>query len=206
MNNPELKKTKPTTAGAADSTAASGGRASSPASELMEGGSIDKIRDILFGAQSRDFDKRMARLEERIAKETAELRDEMKKRLDSIQAYAQKEIEDLGDRIKAEQAERTEALREIARELKETASSLEKKLGQLDDQSMKGQRELRQQILDQSKSLSEEIRQRHEALAAAMEREIEELREQKTDRSALAALFTEMALRVSDQFKLPTGE
>jgi uncharacterized protein YhaN len=130
----------------------------------------------------------------------------MKKRLDSIQAYAQKEIEDLGDRIKAEQAERTEALREIARELKETASSLEKKLGQLDDQSMKGQRELRQQILDQSKSLSEEIRQRHEALAAAMEREIEELREQKTDRSALAALFTEMALRVSDQFKLPTGE
>ena len=39
-------------------------------------GNVDKIRDILFGSQMRDYDKKFARIEERLLKETADLREE----------------------------------------------------------------------------------------------------------------------------------
>ena len=39
------------------------------AADDASGGSVDKIRDILFGAQMRDYDRRFTRLEERLLKE-----------------------------------------------------------------------------------------------------------------------------------------
>ena len=47
--------------------------------EQAGGASLDKVRDILFGVQMRDYDRRFARLEERLVKETADLKDEVKK-------------------------------------------------------------------------------------------------------------------------------
>ena len=35
------------------------------------GGSIDKVRDLLFGSQLRELDRRFARLDERLARETS---------------------------------------------------------------------------------------------------------------------------------------
>ncbi len=49
---------------------------------------LDKVRDILFGSQMRDNERRFGRLEERLAKEAGDLRDETRKRLDSLEVYA----------------------------------------------------------------------------------------------------------------------
>ena len=51
------------------------------------GASIDKVRDILFGGQMRDVERRFARLEERLVKETTDLRDDVRKRLDTLERY-----------------------------------------------------------------------------------------------------------------------
>jgi len=165
------------------------------------GGNLEKIREILFGAQVHDFEKRFTRLEEKLLKETADSRAETKKRFDSMEAFIRKEIESLVERVKTEQGERADAVKEISRDLRETAKNLEKKLAQLDEQATKGQRELRQQILDQSKSLTDEIRNRVKESAALLTRELKELRSDKTDRSALAGLFTEAAMRLSGDTK-----
>ena len=42
--------------------------------------------------------------------------------------------------------------------------------------------------------------------AVALKREADELRLLKTDRAALAALFTEVAMRLNDEFDLPGSE
>ena len=165
------------------------------------GGNLEKIREILFGAQVHDFEKRFTRLEEKLLKETADSRAETKKRFDSMEAFIRKEIESLVERVKTEQGERSDAVKEISRDLRETAKSLEKKLAQLDEQATKGQRELRQQILDQSKSLTDEIRNRVKESAAVLTRELQELRSEKTDRAALAGLFTDAAMRLSGDVK-----
>ena len=47
--------------------------------ELREGANVDKIRDILFGSNMREYEKRFARLEERLTKSSDALRDDLKK-------------------------------------------------------------------------------------------------------------------------------
>ena len=49
-------------------------------------GNLDKVRDLIFGGRMRDYDRKFARLEDRLAKETADLRDEVRKRLAAREA------------------------------------------------------------------------------------------------------------------------
>lgn len=169
----------------------------------LEGGNIDKIREILFGGQMRDYERRFARLEERLVKEASDLRDDTRRRFDALEAFVKQELEALSERLQFEQRARDDSVQDLARALKETGQSIERKLAQLDEQTARGQRELRQQILDQSKSLSEEIRQKRDELAALVEREVAALSSDKTDRAALAGLFSEVALRLTNEFKIP---
>src|SRR5271168_3544065 len=126
--------------------------------EIREGANVDKIRDILFGSQMRDYEKRFVRLEERLAKASDALRDDLKKRFDSLESFVQQEMEALSQRLKTEKSERVEALKELTRETRDNAKSLEKKLSQLEEQLSSAQGDLRSRILEQSKSLGNEIR------------------------------------------------
>ena len=68
-----------------------------------------------------------------------------------------------------------------------------------EEQSTAAQREARQAMLDQSKSLHEEIQAASRSLADALKRESQDLRFIKTDRSMLAAVLTEMAMRINGE-------
>ena len=170
------------------------------------GASIDKVRDILFGNQVREFERRFVRLDERLAKEISDMKAEMKSRLDALELYTKKEVESLVDQIKAEHADRLDANASLSRELGDTAKSLERRALAIDEQHSKGQRELRQQMLEQDHRLTDEIRKRADEIFAALAREAQELRSDKTDRSTLASLLTEMALRLTNDFNLPEVE
>jgi uncharacterized protein YaaN involved in tellurite resistance len=191
---------------ASEAKALEGAAQPAPAGELSESGNIDKIREILFGTQSREFEKRLLRFEERLTRESSELRDEIRRRFETIEAYTRKETELLGEQLRREQAERGENLGGLSRELSDLGRALERKIAQVDELMTGSCRELRQQILDQAKSSAEEIRQKHERLSAVLDHQVQELRHEKTDRSALAELFTELSLRLRNEFKLPPAE
>jgi len=199
-------QTSPQITDAADGRAEAPDKQRAADADLAGGGNIDKIRDILFGVQMRDYEKRFARLEERLIKESANLRDETRKRFDALELYIKQEFESLTLQLTAEQNSRGEAFEALSQGIKDTTRAFEKKTAQMDEQSTKSQRELRQQILDQSKSLNDDIRQKYEELTAALQREAADLRTDKTDRSALAALFTEVAMRLNNDFKIPGAE
>lgn len=167
---------------------------------------LDKVRDILFGSQAREYEKRFSRLEERLIKEASDLREDLKKRFDTLEGYIKREIESLAGRLKAEHDERTESAKAISGEIKDTSQAFERKTNQIGEHLNAGHRELREQLLDQSKNISEEIRQKHEAMGAALERATGELRNDKTDRAALASLFMEVAMRLNNEFKIPGSE
>lgn len=171
--------------------------------EGRDGANVDKIRDILFGSQMRDYEKRFARLEERLTKAAETLREDMKKRVDNLESYIHQEVESLSQRQKAEKAERAESLKEIAREMRDLSKMLEKKISQLEDQMAGGHAELRSKILDQSKQLSSDIAHLHKEVSAALDREVNTLRQEKTDRAALADMFNELALRLNNELTLP---
>jgi DNA anti-recombination protein RmuC len=176
------------------------------ADPLAGGASIDKVRDILFGVQMRDYDKRFARLEERLVKETSDLKDEVRKRLASLEQYVKQEMDALGDRLSAEHGERVDESKDLGQQLREAAKAFEKKTAAMDDQAARAQRDLRQALLEQQQRLTDEMQQRHHELLEALNRDASELRDEKADRAALATLFTEMAMRLSNQLRLPTTE
>jgi hypothetical protein len=176
------------------------------ADPMAGGASIDKVREILFGVQMRDYDKRFARLEERILKDTSELKDDVRKRVDALEQFVRHEFETLGDRLSSEHTGREEAVKGLGQQQRDAAQAFEKKTAAIDDQLARAQRELRQQLLDLQKELSDEILQRHQDMLSMLTRDSSELRDEKADRAALASLFTEMAMRLSGQFRLPTTE
>ena len=167
------------------------------------GESLDKVRDILFGSQAREYEKRFARLEERLIKEASDLREDLRKRFDTLEGYIKREIESLTDRLRAEHDQRAESAKELSSAIRDTSQSFDKKTSQIDQLLTTAQRELRDQLLDQSKSLSDEIRQKHEQMSSHLERATAELRDEKTDRAALASLFMEVAMRLNNEFKIP---
>jgi DNA anti-recombination protein RmuC len=170
------------------------------------GGNIDKIRDILFGVQMRDYDRRFSRLEERLTKEADKLKEETQQRLENLEIFIKKEIEALTTRLVSEQNLRAEAIQTANQDLKTLSQNFEKKLTQLNEQTAKNESDIRQQILTQSKTLTDEIKRKHDDLLNSLERESVELRDDKADRAALAELFTEMALRLTNDFNLPKAE
>src|SRR5215212_4784716 len=82
---------------------------------LAEASNIDKIRDILFGVQMRDYEKRFTRLEERLLKESQDLRDETRRRFDSLEAFIKSEFAAVTDRLQSEQRTRDESVQTLSR-------------------------------------------------------------------------------------------
>lgn len=186
------------------------GEVQSQASVLTGAGNIEKIRDILFGSQMREYEKRFVRLEDRMQKEVQNLKEDVRARFESLENYMKREFELLAERQKTEKSDRITAVNEVSEELKAASSSIDKKISQLEDQLDKRYRDLHDQILVQSKNLSEEIRQKHEAVSGVLEQEAKELQVDKVDRANLSELFMEMAMRLSNKgdvnFDLATNE
>jgi gas vesicle protein len=151
----------------------------------------------------RDYERRFARLEERLVQETAELKDDVRRRLAALEQFMKQEADSLADRIKTEHDERTDATKDLAREAHDSAKAFEKKTGMLDDQISRAQRDLRQQILDLHQRMSDELKQKVDEMIARLNNEAAELRNDKTDRTALAALLTEMAMRLTNELSIP---
>ena len=173
---------------------AAGAIAGSPES----GASVEKIRDILFGSQIKNYDTRFARLEDTLIRETADLKETRKRRFESVEGFFKREAEALTGRLKAEREERSESLKNIARELKSSHEMLAKKISELDNSTAEAQSGLRQELMAESRKLLEEIRQKHDSLSSLLEHRVSELRQGKTDRALLAALLTEVANQLSE--------
>jgi len=170
---------------------------------IDESGNVDRIREIIFGSQMRDYDSRFQKLEERLAREAGELRGDLQRQLQALETFMRGEGESMSNRLKAEQAERGQAFEQLTRGLAETARGLELKISNLDSQATQDIRDLRERLLEQSKALSNELKERHEQVTSHLERETGQIRDAMTGREALAEMLSEVALRLKKEFRVP---
>ncbi|MDQ6953848.1 MAG: hypothetical protein Q9M20_00190 [Mariprofundaceae bacterium] len=174
--------------------------------ENTEAGNVDQIRDIIFGAQMRDYEKRFIRLEARLLSESDSLRGETNSRLDVLENYIKQEVSSLADMISIDRGERENDTRHLSDELSKQAQEQDKKLNQLQQSGSQAQADLRHALLEQSKSLLAEIQTVRTTLSTSLNKSTEELRDDKADRRALADMFSELAMRLNGDFKLPEGK
>ncbi|MEP7383069.1 MAG: hypothetical protein ABI910_15370 [Gemmatimonadota bacterium] len=160
-------------------------------------GNVDKIRDILFGAQMRDYDRRFALLEERLLRESGELRDDLQRRLTASEQFLRSELETLSGELSAEQRERKQGVRDAMDATANVNRELSDRIAALAEQVAHQHRDLRNAMNDQLRQLQEEIERRHQDLVGAQRREAYELRTAKADRTVLAAMFAEFAQRLA---------
>jgi DNA repair exonuclease SbcCD ATPase subunit len=177
--------------------------ASPPAEEGAAGdvanlGDLESVRSILFGAQIREFDRRIAKLEEQLVRSLETMRDTLNRRFDALEAFAKEEVGAVNKRLAAEQQQRTDGHEHMTGELRDLAKALKEQRAQLEEQVAESERSLRARLLDQAKSLTEDLQQKADALTALTERHVEELRTDKADRLALAELFDGVAMRLRE--------
>ncbi len=159
---------------------------------------VERIRDILFGGQMRDYDKRFNRLEEKMSKEITRLRADMDKRMTSLEDFMRREFETLSEKIQTEKKERSEANLTLETTFKSADAALKDHISEVEDQSTKELRRLQHLQREDTKNAESAVSELRSEMITMMERELETLRGSKLDKTALAALFTETAMRLND--------
>jgi DNA repair exonuclease SbcCD ATPase subunit len=177
--------------------ASSGAEKVATAPAGADAGNIDKIRDILFGNQVRDFDRRFSQFEQHLSEITSDLRSDVFKRLDALEAYFKAELSAEKDRLRTEAAQRLEAEKHLSESIKEVSALFERQVKVLEEKTAEHLSELRQQLLEQSKHLAEDLQARHERTTEAIASSARRLEEAKLDRSMLSECLMDLAMRIS---------
>ncbi|HXR86863.1 MAG TPA: hypothetical protein VN728_07835 [Stellaceae bacterium] len=154
---------------------------------------VDKIRDLLFGNQMQDYDRRFSKLEERFLQRFKDVETETAQNLSAYESNAKKLIDSLATQFREEQNLRADADKEIERILREQTQALEKRMRTISDQLGQLERDMADRITREAQSLREEAKQKNADLRTMLENMFAELSNVKTDRNLLASLFLEVA-------------
>jgi hypothetical protein len=171
--------------------------------DAASGSNIDQLREIIFGEQLREYERRFARMEERLAKDLADLRTEFRDRCTALERYARDEFESVTVELRATQQSRAVEERRLSESIAHVAKEAEERIAGLDDRVTTEHRDLRVQLREQTKALADDLQRRHADLLALVERDAAELRDGKADRTALSALLMEVALRLRGESVVP---
>ena len=167
--------------------------------EASDAGSMDKIRDILFGNQAREYEKRFSRMEEKLFKEIAEVDGANQSRLEALEAYFKKELTVLKERLRNEIEERTDTDKKMMQEFNDAISSQERKIVKLEETITAHLTDLHDQLLLQSKNLTADMDRKLDNLSKNTKETLQELSDIKADRSVLAELFMQFAMQLSGE-------
>lgn len=164
-----------------------------PNGGAAEASGVDKMRELLFGNQMQDYDKRFSILEERFAQRMRDMEGESARSLTNLEATIKKQLESVAGQFREEKDLRADGDKELERNLRDHTQALEKRLSQLSDQLARQERDFTDRLSHEVQALREEIRRRQDDSRATMERMFSELSNVKTDRNLLAGLFVEIA-------------
>ena len=162
-------------------------------------GHLDKIRDILFGAQAREHDRRFAQLEQHLIREAADLRNDLRRRFESLEGYIKKEVDALTGRLTKEQEVREESVTKLTADLRQVAATLEEKARQLEAQTSQAQSHLLQQLADRTSELATDVQARQAETTSVLTQAIHDLGTEKTSRAMLAAILLEASQRLTNE-------
>jgi hypothetical protein len=154
--------------------------------------SLDKVRDILFGGQMRAVETRLQGAEARLQRGQDVLRADLDKRFTQLNAVLVQEVQSLAERLNAERAKRTEELKGLGTEFKESLKALEKRHLKLEEATGMADADLRDELLNLGKAITTEMSRMSERLSAEQVRAAQELKAEKVDTSRLVGLLNDL--------------
>ena len=167
------------------------------ATETTDVDNVDKIRDILFGNQMRDFDRKFNQLEKRIASDLGNLRKENSLQIESLQTFIEGEIEILSSKLSTEETTRIDQMDELDETLKKNVKQIDKKITDLGNSMETQTREINQKLLKQSQDFNAEMNNQFDLVRKRMDDHQQELSIGKVDKSILAEMFNSLAVQIN---------
>ena len=166
-------------------------------------GNVDQIRDILFGGQMRDYDRRFDELDERSKREAERARAEFIKRFESIEQLLKEQADKHAAQLKKLDTEHKASVEAASVSSDRLAKALRSELTDVDEKYDAGTSALRDRLHKLANETAESLRSSQDEISLVIERMGSALRDEKVARDELAGFFSEMALRLTRQFDLP---
>jgi vacuolar-type H+-ATPase subunit E/Vma4 len=170
--------------------------------ELIEGKALptgtqpagmEKIRELLFGDQIQEYDRRFTRLERRFQERLAEIGTEAARGISVFESNAKRQVDSIATQIREESDTRAEADRDLERIMREMNQAQERRIRALTDQVAQLGRDMADSLTREVQTLRDEMKRRNDDLKHLLEEALGDMNGVKTDRSLLAGLFLEVA-------------
>jgi uncharacterized phage infection (PIP) family protein YhgE len=164
---------------------------------------VDQIRDILFGGQMRDYERRFHELSQRLESDAKALHADFEKRCLAIEKRLDEQVERLAKQLRQESNDRGSGIDDLESRLQQAArvarNETQSGFATLAQDLKSTDERLRSALADLQDALRQTQQRGDSALGAARD----ELRGEKVGREDLAALLSEVALRLKGHFDLP---
>lgn len=161
-----------------------------------EEGSLDKVRDILFGAQSREIDKRFAVLENRLLQESGRLREDLAKSVEDLKMQMNQEILGLVGKLQQEQDQRVSTIQDMGQTVKTVEAQVSQRILELTEHASNQFQAMNAEMQKQKHELIEQGQEAMRRMESQFQQAVNELKIEKTDRAVLAEMLMEVALRL----------
>ncbi|MEZ5450991.1 MAG: hypothetical protein R3E89_19195 [Thiolinea sp.] len=149
------------------------------------------MRDLLFGAQVRETERKQAALERFIKASVMALGEDMQRKMDSLKH----ELSLLADRLDDEGRHRKAA---VATAL-ERFTNVDQHIERLSNQTRADQHEIRQRLLQETRQLGQQMQDWRQDMLEQLRMASTELQHDKADRKSMAALLQQMAQQLAEE-------
>jgi hypothetical protein len=152
-------------------------------------GTVDKIRELLFGAQMENYEQHFQRLETLLAAETRRTMEDLLGRLMATEAALNQRIEKAEQNQERERKERILAFNTVNETLQKAFLQLKERLDAFEKTTGQNVADLRDSIEHESHSLGSQIKALRDEFTLSLKDDTTRLDRQKVNRQQLADLL-----------------
>jgi hypothetical protein len=160
-----------------------------------EAESISKIRDILFGNNLTELEKRFTKTESFLREEISSLDEKLVQRLDEFKTATRSTLDEHDDRLRIQKSELQTGIERLQDEM----AQLQNLVKQQDEKLNSELQSMKNWLTEQNDNLVRQQKRQFTELKTQMFSLIDDLRQSKLDRSALAVLLSEIAVHLVDE-------
>ncbi len=160
---------------------------------------LSKVRELLFGAQTRELEARVEQLESALRVELQSVTTNLTRQIKQLTTEMKNEVSGLREQIQ-------EADQQTQATIRRWDDNLVQKTEEINRNLDAAEKVATQYTQQQTQQLADELRGRYMDLSQHVEEQMERIQSMATDRLSLGELFREMAIRLEDTPPLKSSQ
>ena len=159
---------------------------------------VDTIRDILFGNQMREFDRKFTQLEKNISSDFEAMRKENSNQMNSLQSFIESEISILTTKLSNSEQTQIDEIDKLDSTINKHLQKIEGKLSTTNEALDKLSRDSSQKFLKQSQDFSSNMTAQMKEARERTDGHRNELSAAKVDKAQLSELLNSIAMQINN--------